>query len=113
MSVGVTNGASTSSGTTEASGSSAVGGFVLKSINLKEPLPVPGSMPTPFSKKHPPPNERPINFTLRRAASNAVTFVAPDIPFQSDQLAGLKSLVIVMSPAFSCSRVAKPVSDHQ
>src|SRR5437867_11022760 len=98
---------------TEARGSSTLGGSVLKPINLKEPLPVPGSMPTPFSKKHPPPNESPINFTLRRAASNAATFVVPDIPFQSDQLAGLKSLVIVMSPAFSSSRVTKPVSDHQ
>ena len=64
-------------------------------------VPLPSVVVTPFSKKHPPPNDRPIWLTLATAALNpAVTDAldAPFWPFQSDHCDGVRGTLSVAVP---------------
>src|SRR5258707_261872 len=68
-------------------------------MSLKVALPE--LVPTPFSKKQPPPNERPTRSGAAAAASNAAAVSAstiPDWPFQSDHMAGFTFAVTTAVP---------------
>src|SRR5436190_23410820 len=77
------------------------------SLNVAEP----GSTPTPFSKKHPPPNDSPMRSGFDAASANAAGSVAPFWPFQSDHSAG--STVAVTVPTPGAVRNAEAGFDHQ
>jgi len=55
--------------------------YGVKSVSVK--LPDPSVVPTPFSKKQPPPNDRPTVVTLPAAAMKSAALLAEGCPFQS------------------------------
>ena len=71
---------------------------------------------TPVSKKHSPPNDRPIDCTLCMASVKAsmTAGLLPFWPFQSDHMAGLDMAAVIVAggwfPASSCTFAG---FDHQ
>lgn len=61
-------------------------------------VPFPSVVPTPFSKKQPPPNESPTSVTFAAASLKPATTTVPTWPFQSDHSAGSTLAVRVNVP---------------
>jgi hypothetical protein len=85
------------------------------SLKLLERVPDPSLVVTPFSKKQPPPNERPTAWTFETAAKKPVVTAGlsnPFFPFQSDHSPGLARCPVMVRVRFPV-RGTEAGLDHQ
>jgi hypothetical protein len=79
------------------------------SLKLLERVPDPSLVVTPFSKKQPPPNERPTAWTFETAAKKPVVTAGlsnPFFPFQSDHSPGLARCPVRVTVTFPTGALA-------
>jgi hypothetical protein len=88
-------------------------GVTLKLLRVK--LPEPSEVPTPFSKKEPPPKERATTVAFLAAALNASTLALLGWPFQSLHAVSVGSTRAVKVPLVFAASNALPgdTSAHQ
>src|SRR5450759_1456896 len=76
-------------------------------------VPDPSVVPTPFSKKQPPPKESPTSVTLLAAALNASALADLGWPFQSLHACVASTVTVSVKSPFARTALAGDTSAHQ